>query len=149
MSEINRKDYAHWTEVPVRWGDVDRLGHVNNVQYFRYSEEARTAWVNALSKGMNDVWGGGQGPILAEIQCQFIQQVHHPATLQIGTRAVCLGNSSMQVNQGFFITGTDKPVASSHSRIVWFDYQNQCSIPLPDLIRQRLREIEHIAPIEA
>ena len=91
MSDITRQDYAHWTEVPVRWGDVDRLGHVNNAQYFSYSEDARTAWIAELTEGMGDVWDGTQGPILAEIQCLFIQQLRHPATAQIGTRAVRLG----------------------------------------------------------
>lgn len=28
-------------EVPVRWSDMDAYGHVNNVQYLRYLEEAR------------------------------------------------------------------------------------------------------------
>lgn len=149
MSQITREDYAHWTEVAVRWGDVDRLGHVNNVQYFRYSEEARTAWMQLLSEGMQDLWSGGQGPILADIQCQFIQQLHHPATVQLGTRAVRLGNSSIQVSQGFFIAGTDAPVASSQSRIVWFDYDKQRSASIPDVMRERLRAMENIAPIEA
>lgn len=28
-------------EVPIRWSDMDAYGHVNNVQYLRYLEEAR------------------------------------------------------------------------------------------------------------
>lgn len=28
-------------EVEVRWGDSDRLGHVNNTKYFEYAQEAR------------------------------------------------------------------------------------------------------------
>ena len=27
--------------VPMRWGEMDALGHMNNVCYFRYFEQAR------------------------------------------------------------------------------------------------------------
>ena len=150
MSEISRSDFNHWIEVPVRWGDVDRLGHVNNVQYFRYSEEARTSWVSDMGSGLSaDVWSGGQGPILAEIQCLFISQLHHPAIVQIGTRVVRLGNSSMVLNQGFFIATSEQPLASSESRIVWFDYENQRSVRVPELLRERIRQNQTIPPEES
>ena len=28
-------------EIPIRWGDMDAMGHVNNTVYFRYLEETR------------------------------------------------------------------------------------------------------------
>ncbi|MGH8824955.1 MAG: acyl-CoA thioesterase [Jiangellaceae bacterium] len=31
----------HVTHVPLRWADMDALGHVNNVVYLRYLQEAR------------------------------------------------------------------------------------------------------------
>ena len=31
--------------VPVRWQDLDALGHVSHVAYLRYFEEARDAWL--------------------------------------------------------------------------------------------------------
>lgn len=148
MSEITRESFGHWTEVPVRWGDVDRLGHVNNVQYFRYSEEARTQWVAELTRDMGDLWGGGGGPILAAIDCQFIQQLHHPNTVDIGTRALRIGNSSIQVQQGFFIAGQNEPVAASQSRIVWFDYDTQRSVSVPEQLRANIRASQPAAPEE-
>ena len=27
--------------MPIRWGDMDAMGHVNNTVYFRYMETAR------------------------------------------------------------------------------------------------------------
>ena len=148
MPDIKRAQFDHWTYVQVRWGDVDRLGHVNNVQYFRYSEEARTQWFDSLAEGLQDIWSGGQGPILAAIDCQFIQQLHHPNTVEIGTIASRLGNSSMQVQQGFFIAGEDSPIAVSESRVVWFDYKNQKSTPVPKSLRERIRQSQPIAPEE-
>jgi len=31
-------------EVPLRWGDMDAMAHLNNVMYFRLMEEARIQW---------------------------------------------------------------------------------------------------------
>ena len=33
----------------VAWGDMDAFGHVNNVQYYRYIESARIAYLMALN----------------------------------------------------------------------------------------------------
>ena len=30
---------------PLRWGDMDAFGHVNNVEYLRYLEQARVDWM--------------------------------------------------------------------------------------------------------
>ena len=148
MAQPDRHMFDFWTELPVLWGDVDRLGHVNNVQYFRYSEEGRTQWIDRLlataaAGRLEDV-----GPILASIQCDFLRQLHHPADLDVGTRASKLGSSSMQVEQGIFINGEDSPVALLKSRIVWFDYQRQCSVPIPEALREQPRQDQSIPPEE-
>jgi acyl-ACP thioesterase len=37
----------HITKMPIRWGDMDAYGHVNNTIYFRYMEQARVEWIEA------------------------------------------------------------------------------------------------------
>ncbi len=32
------------TKLPVIWGDMDAFGHINNVIYLRYFEQARVDW---------------------------------------------------------------------------------------------------------
>ena len=34
------------TVVPLRWGDMDQIGHVNNTVYFRCYEQARVEWID-------------------------------------------------------------------------------------------------------
>lgn len=34
--------------IPVRWSDLDTLGHVNNAVYLSYLEEARMRWLDAV-----------------------------------------------------------------------------------------------------
>ena len=54
---------VHTSLQPVRWGDMDMLGHVNDTVYFRYMEQARIEWVHALAQGPG--YDDGQGLVIA------------------------------------------------------------------------------------
>lgn len=43
-----QKKWVHTTLIPIRWGDMDAYGHVNNTVYFRYMEQARVEWIEAM-----------------------------------------------------------------------------------------------------
>ena len=49
LPELKKQVYE--TRFPVRWGDMDAMGHVNNAQYFRYLETARIDWMRGM--GLN------------------------------------------------------------------------------------------------
>jgi len=38
------KKLVHIERIPVRWGDMDAMGHVNNTVYFRFMEQTRISW---------------------------------------------------------------------------------------------------------
>lgn len=60
------------TRFPVRWGDMDAMGHVNNTVYFRYLETARIDWM--VSVGCNPD-PRGQGPVIVNAFCNFYKQL--------------------------------------------------------------------------
>ena len=43
--------------MPIRWGDMDALGHVNNTVYFRYMEQARIEWLHACARAGGSLHG--------------------------------------------------------------------------------------------
>jgi hypothetical protein len=45
--------------LPMRWGDMDAYGHINNTVYFRYFESLRVDWLLSLGRPLQD---GGMGP---------------------------------------------------------------------------------------
>jgi acyl-CoA thioester hydrolase len=126
---------------------MDALGHVNNAMYFRYAESGRIAYFTTVGADVG-LAGGGEGPILADIQCSFLGQVKYPAQLEIGTRTAKLGTKSFTIEAGMFLAGEDTPVATSRAVVVWFDYVQQTSAPLPDELRQRVLEYEAVTPTE-
>ena len=142
---MNRSDFAHFISLPVQWGDMDSIGHVNNAIYFRYIESGRIAYFEAID-ATSGLAGAGEGPILADIQCSFIGQLHYPAQIDIGTRTAKLGTKSFSVEAGIFLAGADAPVATSKAVVVWFDYANQRTTTLPEALRQRVLDLEVVPP---
>lgn len=65
------------SEVPLRWGDMDTFGHVNNVQYHRLLEEARVRtfaqWFGTT--GAEDLLTSGV--LLARQEIEFLDQLSH------------------------------------------------------------------------
>lgn len=140
MSERLR-DYRHWITVPVRWGDMDAFGHVNNAKYFTYCESARISYFQAIGLGAQ-ITTPDHGPSVVTATCNFRQQVHHPATLEVGVRAVKIGRTSFPLEYGIFLEGTNDLVADGSSVVVWVDYGAGKSTPLPESLKEHIREID-------
>src|SRR5690349_13278589 len=60
---------------PLRWGDMDMMGHVNNVMYFRYIETARIEWLHSVGFEPDP---SGDGPVIVNAFCNFIVQLEYP-----------------------------------------------------------------------
>lgn len=147
MEDIKRENFAHWVTIRALWGDMDALGHINHATYFRYLEEGRTNWIDRMFQDREGLWDR-EGLILADIQCSYIDQLRHPVTVEVGTRISRIGRSSMQVQAAVFVEGEVTPAASSRGIVVWFNYAEQKTAPVPDWLRQLIRESEALAPEE-
>lgn len=55
--------------IPMRWQDLDPLGHLNNVQYHAYAEQARCAWLKVV--GLWPKNPGQLGFVVASTQCHY------------------------------------------------------------------------------
>lgn len=72
------RQLLHTAHIPVRWGDMDSYGHVNNTLYFQYLEEARVAWFETLGI---DLEGAAEGPVVLQSLHTYLKPVVHPATV--------------------------------------------------------------------
>lgn len=137
--------FAHFLEMPVRWGDMDALGHVNNARFFTYDESVRLDYFAPIIKGDPDFWTR-HGFILASISCDFLSQLKPPADMQLGFRIARLGRSSMRSESCVFVER--KPIAVVRGVICWFDYAAQKTAPIPEHIRQSIIEREVVPPAQ-
>ena len=123
-------------DLPLRWGDMDAMGHLNNTLYFRLLEEARIQWLAALNMPTH---GGAQGPILAHIACDFLRPMSYPNTARVVQMVTKLGRSSL--SHSCTIETLAEPgviYARSTSVVVWMDYAAGKSCPWPEELRAQL-----------
>lgn len=124
----------HTTRVPVRWGDQDALGHVNNARYFTYIEQARIEWLEAIADG--EAWPGSAdgGPILASAEMQFRRPVVYPATLIVETFAARVGRTSFTLRSELRTDADDALAAEAVVVAVWVDRSGR-PMPVPEALR--------------
>ena len=79
------------TEIPVAWGDMDALQHVNNVMYFRYFETARIDYFKRINL-MENIAITQIGPVVSETSCRYKMPVTFPDTLLVGSKITDLQN---------------------------------------------------------
>ena len=140
---MQRADFRHFIELPVRWGDMDAFGHVNNVQYMRYLESGRIAYIeDVLGVAME----AKENIVLADIHCTFLQPLHYPVTVKVATRVARLGHSSLQIIFAIYRRGEEQPVLTGEGVLVWFDFGKECPIPLPESARSAICGFEAIPP---
>lgn len=127
---------VHVTQIPIRWGDMDAYGHVNNTVYFRYMEQARVEWLEA---GRSLVRPGGEGPVIVNASCTFLSPLNYPGTVEVRTYIEAPGRSSLQTHVEMRRQDESQPCAVGAAKIVWIDTRSGKSVALPAPIRAHLQ----------
>ena len=120
-------------EVP--YGDIDAMGHLNNVAYLRYLEWARQKYWMALRR-TGDFWAIDF--VVARAEIDYRASAHMGDVLGIDIRVSRMGRSSFDFS--YRITAPDGTVvAEAKTTQVCYDWDTRASKPLSD---ERRREIE-------
>src|SRR5690606_268447 len=136
MSATPQPRLLHTARIPVRWGDMDSYGHVNNTRHVQYLEEARIAWSASLDL---DIDAGPEGPLVLQVQHPYLLPVVHPATVVVELYAGALGRSSLVLeHRPYTEAQPDVLHGEGFCKLVWIDHQQNRSVPLPQLLRERL-----------
>jgi len=122
----------HELSIPVRWGDMDSLGHVNNIVYFQFFESVRMDWFDQLRLSREDM--AGQGIVIVDNHAEYIVPVVCPATAIVRMAAHSPRRSSFVST--YTITVGDTLTTRGHARIVWVSNSDMKSTPLPEHVRQ-------------
>ena len=134
----NRADFPFWWPVTVRWGDMDAMGHVNNMMYLQYLESARVGFFEAIGWGGRIVNGRKQGPVVVSQTFNYRRQVVYPHELEVGVCCPEIRNRSFILAYGVFRKGTDILVGDGITVTVWLDYGTGKAVEIPTSLRQAL-----------
>lgn len=128
----------HELRFPVRWGDMDIVGHVNNATYFTYLETARMSWFLEIGCIPEP---DGSGPVMINAFCNFINELTYPCDIVAHQYLGAIGRSSFDVYAT--LERADNPgviCATGGSRIVWSDRRLRKATPLPVFLRDTLEK---------
>lgn len=130
---------VHTMRIPIRWGDMDAMGHVNNTVYFRYMETARIAWFDQIACAPDPE---GEGPVIVNANCSFLKQLVYPGEVEITTLVGTAGRSSFQMTHEMRLVGADGEAGALHAeggaKVVWVNFPAQKSVPLPEMLLELL-----------
>lgn len=126
--------FKRWTQVTLRFSDQDSLGHINNVAYAAYVEQARVALIDALLRQRGK--GAGIDYILANVHIDYRREMHFPGVVDIGARLLRVGTKSITSGYGLFKDSAN--VATATSVNVFFDPESGRSMAIPEALRKVL-----------
>jgi acyl-CoA thioester hydrolase len=127
--------------VPVRFHDLDVMGHAHHTLPVIYFEEARAAYWREVA-GRPTV--AGIDYVLAEIRVQFKQRILYPATLTVKAAVTNVGNASFTMAYEL-IDEEGAMLATGESVQVMFDYDKGKSMRMPAEVRARIESYEELS----
>ncbi|MEK6245246.1 MAG: thioesterase family protein [Pseudomonadota bacterium] len=129
---------THIERIPIRWGDMDAMGHVNNTVYFRYMEQARISWFGALVPE-HEAWQS-TGIVIVNASCHYKRPISYPGTVEVRLHAGAPGGSSVPTFYELRVDADPVPYADGAAVVVFIDMKKHKPVRIPDGIRQRLLE---------
>jgi len=146
----------HRYECHVRFSDVDIYGHVNNVKYFEYYQEARIAFIGSMSGDGGDsaslfAAGSTDRQVVARIDVDYRRPIlFRPEPYVVETSVTRIGTSSYDLAcrivddpdaGGPDADGDSAVYSKAQVRLVTFDIATQRSRPLSAAERQLLERL--------
>lgn len=129
----NPDQYKFWQEDHVRFGDLDVIGHVNNLAMGSYFENARVALLRKVFPN----WPNGETLfVLVQTRFDYFYELNYPAQLRIGTRLLSFGRSSMRLGAALY--HDTELVAQSTTVSVLINQETRKPVTVPDDLRQEI-----------
>jgi acyl-CoA thioester hydrolase len=133
---------VHTYDCHVRFSDVDVYGHVNNVKYFEFYQEARIAFILSLDEPLFDpAQQDRMRQVVARIDVDYRRPIlFRPEPYAVETWLTRIGTSSYDLACRI-VDGDGTLYSRAEVRLVAFDTATQRSRPLSDAERSRLEAV--------
>lgn len=126
--------------IEILWSDLDTLGVVNNVIYYRYFERVRFAYYEKLGL-IQSMLSQKIGPVLAHSSCRYIRSLTWPDTITVKTRVREIKTHSFTMD---FAIDSPKSgcAATGEAVIVLINYTTGEKVPISEELRKKITYIE-------
>ena len=125
----------HTELIPIRWGDMDAMRHVNNTVYFRFMEQTRITWIDSMRAMLE---AEGAGTVVVSTTCNFRKPLEYPGTVEVRLYIGRIGGSSITTLYEMRRHDDDQVYADGVATIVWVNAASGKAVRVPLPIRQKL-----------
>lgn len=126
------------THINVRFGETDAMGHVNNVSYYIYFEQARVEFLKNLGYTIGQS-SSDLNFVVVHTSCDYIKQAYFDQRLVITTSVSKIGTKSFTLNYDVKDAKTDSLIAKGTSVAVIMDEKSEGAAEIPDYFRESLQ----------
>lgn len=141
MSEADlkrRETFPFFTSEKVRFGDIDRQNHVNNLAICSYIEcgrvEMREVNFPDIARDPENAW------LVVHFEVSFLASTGYPGSVDVGTGVLDVRNSSYILGHGVF--SGDVCLATAKTTTVFADRINGGKRPILDILRRELEKLK-------
>ncbi len=133
--------YPIHTKINVVWGEMDALGHVNNVSYFRYFETARIDFLTqtGLLSVLSDPTSS---PVLRDTYAQYKRPVTFPDTLYIGSYITDIKSDRFTMRYEAFSESQQAICTTGYANVVMFNMKTGQKSPISEDMLAVLKQYE-------
>jgi acyl-CoA thioester hydrolase len=128
------KKLVYECTIPMRWGDMDAMGHVNNTLYFRYLEIARVDWLHQYDAAPGPE---GEGPVIVNAFCNFYKQLEYPGDVLVKMYTSDPGRTTFETWATMELAAKPGVIyAAGGATTIWVDFPKQKAVDLPAWLRE-------------
>ncbi len=128
-----RKKLVFECTIPIRWGDMDAMGHLNNTSYFRYMETCRIDWFHSMGYQAEK---DGEGMVIVNAFCNFYRQLEYPG--DVLARMYASDPARTTFETWVTMERSDNPGvihAAGGATTIWVDLALQKAKTMPERLR--------------
>ena len=122
----------------VRFGDLDAMQHMNNVEFLRFFETARIEYIGTLSPEHTPTSRSAFGFIFAECHIAYRAPAFFDDEIRTFIWPQELKRSSLKLGFEMRVESDDRLVADGWGTLVGYDYEAGRAQPIPDAFRARI-----------
>lgn len=132
-----------------RFSETDAFGHINNVSFFSYFEQARLDYFEHLNlfEDLNLITDDKPHDnliVTANLECHYISQLYYGQKINIFVRTSKIGNSSFELEYYLIEQGNGNLAAIGRGSIVNINKLTGRSEPFPRHVKEKLIEYEKL-----
>ena len=136
------KEYSLGIKQKVSFGDMDSNGHVNNVWFFRYLENARVAYYKEMGKFELEK-EAGLTFVVGSTSCRFKSPVKFPDELLVGVRVSEIYKDRFLMQYLMLSSEQGKVVAKAEATCVCIDKEDGKKATIPSSCLDKIKKIEN------